>query len=192
VDRAGLRGQNLSMARPSRDRDSEPFDWTEDLHAERSWLRRLVRRKRLARGKHEDSEDLAQEALGRALKGRARLRFSDRGALRGWLATVVGNLARDRGRKRQPDALASGDRAGLLASRPTPSQAIERSEEGAELRARVRQLPERSRAVVELRIWQEASFAEIGAEVGCSEGNARVIFHRALGELRDAQAGPNA
>lgn len=45
-------------------------------------------------------------------------------------------------------------------------------------------LPPAQRAAVVLRFWRDASFAEIGEELGCTETTARSHVHRALTKLR--------
>ena|SRR5688572_11337107 len=46
------------------------------------------------------------------------------------------------------------------------------------------QLPDRERSVVFLTFYAESSAAAVAADVGVSEGNVRVIRHRALAKLR--------
>ena len=46
------------------------------------------------------------------------------------------------------------------------------------------QLPDRERSVVFLTFYAESAAATVAAEVGVSEGNVRVIRHRALAKLR--------
>ena len=46
------------------------------------------------------------------------------------------------------------------------------------------QLPDRERAVVFLTFYAESAAAAVAAELGASEGNVRVIRHRALAKLR--------
>ena len=45
-------------------------------------------------------------------------------------------------------------------------------------------LPAQQRAAVVLRFYQDLSFAEIGAALGCPEATARSHVHRALAVLR--------
>ena len=104
--------------------------------------------------------------------------------MRGWLAKVASNFARDNGRKRRAQELDSQNALELAAQSGTPSRIIGALEERSHVRALIAQLPERSRTVIEMRFWKEASFAEIGAAIGTNEGHVRVIFHRALQELR--------
>jgi RNA polymerase sigma-70 factor (ECF subfamily) len=46
-------------------------------------------------------------------------------------------------------------------------------------------LPERERAVVVMSFFADKRADEVGAELGISGGNVRVIRHRALGRLRE-------
>lgn len=57
--------------------------------------------------------------------------------------------------------------------------------------AGIRRLVPKQRAALALRYWQELSYAEIGAELGCSEATARSYVARALRRLRiDLQEPP--
>ena len=52
-----------------------------------------------------------------------------------------------------------------------------------------RRLPERERTVTVLSFYADADPEEIGAELGLSPGNVRVVRHRALGRLRGCMEG---
>ena len=45
-------------------------------------------------------------------------------------------------------------------------------------------LPKDKREIVLLRVWDNLSYAEIAALTGKTEGNAKVIFSRAMKDLR--------
>lgn len=49
-------------------------------------------------------------------------------------------------------------------------------------------LKSRERVILELRVFQNMSFAEIGEVQGMTEGNVRLVFHRLISKLRDRLA----
>jgi RNA polymerase sigma-70 factor, ECF subfamily len=54
------------------------------------------------------------------------------------------------------------------------------------------QLPERERTVLLLTFYEEQAADEVGAALGLTAGNVRVIRHRGLGRLRDCVTGGSA
>ena len=65
----------------------------------------------------------------------------------------------------------------------TPSRAAARNEEAALLRLALDLLDPDDRTVLELRQYEELSFAAIGERLGLLENAARMRFQRALGRL---------
>jgi RNA polymerase sigma factor (sigma-70 family) len=131
----------------------------------------------------QDSADLAQEALFRAI--RALPKFDPaKGKLEAWLWRIVVNCARDAGR-------ASRRRLSLLerihGDRPVQPnaevQALQNLADEELLRA-VRTLPPRPRTVVALRYGAGLSYAEIATQMGTSERAAIMANRRALMRLR--------
>lgn len=147
-------------------------------------------------GNPHDAEEVAQDALVRAyraLSGYEPDRIRDL-RLRAWLATIVVNLCRNRGRRRalpvtplgllvetgaEPSADATFDPASLV------SRAEERERLGALLAA----LPERYRIPVVLRHVDDLSYAELSLVLGRPEGTLKAQVHRGLAMLRAAAAG---
>ncbi len=133
-------------------------------------------------GDHDSATDLSQKAFIRALKGLGG--FRRKSSFRTWLYRITINLCKNHLRdnpasRRQPlsDAMPSHT--------PSPADALEKAEQSHRLRAAVRELPERQRQVVLLRIDQELSFKEIASVLGCNVGSAKVNFHYALKRLRE-------
>lgn len=158
------------------------------LPDEQSWLRRQARRLlgRPLRGVM-DSQDLAQEAHLAAWKGLEGKSFANRSAFRGWLQRILGNRARDAARRAPPPAAAAPSTE-LPSRDPSPSQGMLHQPEHAAVWQQLRKFPERERTIVHLRLIEDRSFAEIAERLKISEGNARVVFHRAIGALRALQA----
>jgi len=101
-----------------------------------------------------------------------------------WLFTVCRNRAvdvlRTRGRTMSLDHV---DARASLATDEDPAVAVEREELARRLSALVAGLPTNQRETVDL--WAEGfTYREIGEITGHSEGNVRVLVHRALKKLR--------
>lgn len=132
----------------------------------------------------EDSasaEDLAQDALERAIKG---LRTFDpsKGEIEGWLWRIVVNAGRDAGRIARRRQLVFQ----LLVDRWT---ANERLVDVGELRTdevmnAVRTLSPRHRAVIALKYGADLAYRDIGQLLGISEAAALMCTKRAIARLR--------
>jgi len=135
-----------------------------------------------------DAEEVAQDALVRAYRAIAsydpdRVRAL---ALRGWLATIVVNLARNRSRRRPaPTSALPEDRAEPdAASLPHEASVVAASHRAwAELLAG---LPYRYRLPVVLRHVDGLSFAEMSEVLKRPEGTLKAQVHRGLALLRTA------
>ncbi len=140
-------------------------------------------------GRPPDAEDLVQEAFVRAyrwLRASAPARVADLQA-RGWLATIVLNLGRNRARRRQP-AEAALDMApeGSADPREGPDQVAEANEDARAWRERLERLPARYRLAVELRHVHGLSYAEMARALGRPTGTVKSDVHRGVRLLREA------
>ncbi len=133
-----------------------------------------------------DAEDLAQEALLRAM--RALPRFDPRrGEIGPWLWRIVVNVARDGGRAASRaealwERLVAHESRAHAAVNPE-SVAIDRLS-GTALLDAVRRLPRRSRTLIALRFGADLAYEEIGDLLGENPRALRQAMHRALGRLR--------
>jgi RNA polymerase sigma-70 factor (ECF subfamily) len=134
-------------------------------------------------GNAADAEDAAQEALANLARSRDRL--GEVRDLRGWIATLGTNCAlnlkkrRDRSRPTALDELPEPPAEAAPADDASP-EAMQRA---------LGSLPERYRLALELRYRRGLSLAEVAKRLGVSEGNARVILHRAIGHARSRVKG---
>ena len=155
-------------------------------------------------GDRAEAEDLTQEAFLRAYTALPRSRVEL--PFRPWLLQITVNLCRDWARRKRPlsfsDLGASGDETdaggpgeadGLADPQPPPAQAAEASEQLAELRRAVMDLPPALRLVVTLRYNEELSYEQIGqmlnmppASVGTSLLRARRRLRAALEHMDEA------
>jgi RNA polymerase sigma-70 factor, ECF subfamily len=154
-------------------------------------------------------EEIVQEAWIGVLRGIDR--FEGRSSLRTWLVRIVANVAKTRAvreaRSVPFSALADadldeeepsvaperfrgpGDRwAGHWASPPRewtgPEQQLLSAETRAQIAAAIDVLPEGQRAVITLRDIEGLSAREVCTALQISEGNQRVLLHRARTRLR--------
>lgn len=140
----------------------------------------LLRLAWLVTGNWDDARDSVQDALVGVLPRWGSLSGTDR--LHGYVYRCVVNACLTtilrRGRSRpvaEPQLLPQAKVAA------DPAWAIVNADEAWRL---CTSLPASQRAAVVLRFYQDLSFAEIGAALGCPEATARSHVHRALAALR--------
>ena len=141
-------------------------------------------------GSPEDAADLTQETFLKAY--RAIERTGDDLNVGAWLHRIAGNTCRDLLRRRKRIAWSSWD----FAAYELPSTRRDDDPEalllGAETQQRVRQvlltLSPRQRQALILREYAGLSCAEIGAQLGVSEGAVKAILFRAREEFRKRYA----
>jgi RNA polymerase sigma-70 factor (ECF subfamily) len=149
-----------------------------------SHSQRVCRFAAMVAGSDLEADDLAQDALLRAIRS---LHHFDpgRGSLDSWLWRIVVNSARDAGRI-QRRRLMLQERLRLLSAPPAPSaeaQALARIRD-AELLFEIRRSPARDRALIALRYGAGLDHAEVARALGISAGAAARGTSRALSRLR--------
>jgi RNA polymerase sigma-70 factor (ECF subfamily) len=140
----------------------------------------------------EDSLDVVQEAFVKVFQTAPRWDGSaDAGP---WLSRVTVNLSIDRWRRNKRrgqtfSPLLEGDHLDALKdTRPAPDRGLLHRDAGSKVDLALRALPERQRAVVVLRHYQELSLEEIAATLGISLGTVKSSLHRALHRMRETLA----
>jgi RNA polymerase sigma-70 factor (ECF subfamily) len=125
-----------------------------------------------------DAQDVAQRAFVRAFERVQSLRRE--AAFKTWVYRIAVNLAlnavRDSGRERVKPLL-------MEPRANTPEPLVADGDEAALKRA-LEKLPPKQRIVVELRIFEDLSFREVGRIAECSEDSAKANYHHALKRLR--------
>jgi RNA polymerase sigma-70 factor (ECF subfamily) len=131
-----------------------------------------------------DAEDLAQDALLRAVRGLPNYDPS-RGSLESWLWRIVANAAKDSARRRQR-AIDLLMLIGLFASHEAESveDAVLTRLRDADLHRELRLLPYRDRTLLALRFGAGLNTEEVGAAVGLNPDSAGKAIRRALARLR--------
>ena len=141
----------------------------------------------------EDALDVVQEAFVRVCQSAGRW---DGSAEAGpWLSRITVNLSIDRWRRNRRRGetftpLAEGDHAASLADPgASPDRRLQGREAGERVALALRVLPERQRAVVVLRHYQDMSLEEIAGTLGMSLGTVKSSLHRALHRMREGLVG---
>ena len=144
----------------------------------------------------DDALDVVQEVFVKAFQGASRW---DGSAEAGpWLSRITVNLSIDRWRRNRRRAqtftpLGESDHAASLASAgPGPDRGVLGREAGERVALALRGLPERQRAVVVLRHYQDMSLEEIARALDMSLGTVKSSLHRALLRMRVVLAGGRA
>lgn len=139
-------------------------------------------------GRNGDPEDIAQDAL---LKAIARLdRFDpNRGSMDAWLWRIVVNTARDATRRERLRRLLAERLGRHDSSVVDPEEVAIDSLSAAELLAAISRLGPRDRQLLALRFVADLDTRSVGEIVGLSAESARRAIGRALERLRLAIPG---
>jgi len=167
-----------------------------------------VARCHLQRGlvRRVDASDIVQQSLLEAHRGFHRFAGESPAQWLAWLRGIATHNAldaarahrvvarRDAGREQPLDGGSAAAAFGPVTdSRSSPSQRLLRWERELELAAAIDQLPDDQRRVVELRNIERLPFEEVARRMDRSAGACRMLWMRALENLRDrlsASGGP--
>ncbi len=129
---------------------------------------------------HEDANDLAQEVFLKAWRAIGRFRGESRFST--WLYRIAVNACLNHRALRRPateelkDSLADPGRG--------PLSAALSEDESRRVRQAVARLPEKQRATLILKVYQELSHEEVAAVLGNSVGTVKSNLFHALANLR--------
>lgn len=130
------------------------------------------------------AEDLAQNAVEKALRAAGQLREPER--LRAWLLKILANCLKDHLRERRE----TGDYEAIEETLVSPEATPEESRASREIAARVRRavaaLPQGQRQVVTLVDLEECSYAEAGEILEIPIGTVMSRLCRARAALRES------
>lgn len=159
------------------------------------WIEARVRQRLSPAVRAEgDTQDFVQEALLEVLRDGPKFEIDSTDGFRALMARIVENTLIDRqrymhrqqrDRRRQQDLLSDSvvDLSAAGRSTASPASHAARSEQQAWLRLALELLDPEAREAIELRDWQELSFAEAGARLGITEEAMRKRYRRALPKL---------
>ncbi len=129
----------------------------------------------------QTAEDVTSEVFMKAL---ARIHQFDesKGTFQSWLYTIARNTIVDhyRTKKEAVDI----EEAYEVGTKTDLDGRVDRTRELEKVRAYLDTLPEDSREIVLLRVWDDLSYQQIAEIVGKSEAACKMTFSRAIGKLR--------
>jgi RNA polymerase sigma-70 factor (ECF subfamily) len=147
---------------------------------------------------HAVADEVVQEAWLGVLRGIDR--FEERSSLKTWIFRIVANVGRSRGVREARSApfssFASADEPsvdpdrfqadGAWISPPEPWERLEAGEMRRVIGAAIAALPSQQRQVISLRDLEGWDADEVASVLEISEGNQRVLLHRARSKVRAA------
>jgi RNA polymerase sigma-70 factor, ECF subfamily len=135
-------------------------------------------------GNAEDAQDVVQEAYERAYKGLKRYRGDAKFTT--WMYRITANCAKNqlvKGSRNRHETMEEVTE--VSDDRPGPEARLGTADDRRALNAALQSLPADMRAVVVLRDVYDLPHEAIAAELGISEGAAKVRLHRARRKLRE-------
>ena len=129
-----------------------------------------------------EAEDLVQETFLKAHRAGRSLRDPEK--FPAWLMMVTRNGARDRLRRRRPQAAPEELEAMRDPMTAPPGAGLEEAEAQQHLRRALAKLPEEHRTALTLRYLEGLDYRAIESRMNLSNGALRGILGRALGTLR--------
>jgi RNA polymerase sigma-70 factor (ECF subfamily) len=137
-------------------------------------------------GNRDEATDIAQDTFLRAYQGLNS--FDPARPLSPWLCRIAINLSLNRLKRQRStvslDANASGARLELPDLSADPQRQLLHTERHERLHQAILALPPEQRVVIELRHFQEQSYAEIAARLDLSLANVKSRLFRARQQLR--------
>ena len=136
-------------------------------------------------GNHEDANDMAQEAFLRAY--RAIGRFRGESAFATWLYRIAVNACLNFRAARRPPADELPE--DLPDPAPPSMERLAQLERERRVRDAVIRLPEKQRATIILKVYEELTHEEVAAVLGASVGTVKANLFHALRNLRKLMTG---
>ena len=158
--------------------DTEAFGRLYDLYADRIYRHIYYRISNI-----KDAQDLTQEVFFKAWQALPKYKRT-KTPFAGWLFTISHNRVIDYYRTKKDTAylenelvIEDGDKG--------PEDLLDLQFTQQEVRRVILQLPEEQQQVILMSFIEGFSYPEIAAALNKSEGNIRVILHRALKKMRE-------
>lgn len=133
-------------------------------------------------GNHEDAAELGQDAFVRAY--RALPKFERTAKFTTWLHRITVNVCLNRLAVKRPRHEPLGSTEKTAAAGERADAALLREERAARVRAAIARLPQKQRATLILRAYQELSHEEIAGILDSSVGAVKGNFFHALANLK--------
>ncbi len=173
-------GDEADLLRRLREGNDDAFEELLGLYQ-----RDVYRVARRLTGSAAEADDVAQETFVRAWQGLPR--FRGQAALRTWLMRIAANLSlnvRSSARVARRGPVAPDEAA--VSAAPGAEGTLLESERQARVASAIRELPDRQRTTLLLRVDQGMMFKEIARAMGCTTGTAKANFFHAVAALRRA------
>jgi len=135
-----------------------------------------------------DASDVTQRAFVRMFKALGKFRRDAR--FRTWAYRITINLCLNHIRDHRREHVSEIAEDALTAE-PEAENLVIKNQRSAQLQHAIAELPPKQRMVLELRVYDDLSFREVGELANCSENAAKVNFHHAVKRLRGLLAGSN-
>lgn len=158
--------------------DTEAFGRLYDIYADRIYRHIYYRTSSL-----EDARDLTQEVFLKAWQGLPRYERT-RAPFLAWLFTIAHNRVIDYYRTKKSHSYLDNQIV-MEDIDKGPEKLVEVKFTQQEVRRAILQLPEEQQQVILMSFIEGLEYSEIAAALNKSEGNIRVIVHRALKKMRE-------
>ncbi len=158
--------------------DIEAFGRLYDIFADRIYRHIYYRTSNI-----EDARDLTQEVFIKAWQALPRYKRSKTPFL-GWLFTISHNRVIDYYRTKKDYAYLDNEII-MEDCEGSPEKLVEAKFDQQEVRRAILQLPEKQQQVILMSFIEGFGYSEIAAALNKTEGNIRVIVHRALKKMRE-------
>ena len=158
--------------------NTEAFGRLYDIYADRIYRHIYYRTSNI-----KDAQDLTQEVFIKAWKGLPKYRRTKTPFL-GWLFTISHNRIIDYYRTKKDHAYLDNEII-IEDSRKGPEELVELQFTQQEIRRVILQLPAEQQQVIFMSFIEGFTYKEIATTLNKSEGNIRVIIHRALKKMRE-------
>ena len=130
-----------------------------------------------------DAEDLVMRTIERAVSRFGQ--YDDTRALFPWLCGILTNFYRMDLRGKGRNALDfMSDLPETTDERPDPAEVLAREADARAVHGAVANLPERHRALVVLRYFDDMTVPQIAAELALPEGTVKRLLHEARSHIR--------
>jgi RNA polymerase sigma-70 factor (ECF subfamily) len=136
-------------------------------------------------GKQATAEDLVHEVFVRMIRYRHTYQhaYAD-GGFESWMYRIARNALTDHARKRRAEITPGDNELEMIdGGKPTPFETTAKKQDLALLHRALRELPEEKREILVLARFQDLSYHQIGAILGCAAGTVKGRVFRAMKEL---------
>jgi RNA polymerase sigma-70 factor (ECF subfamily) len=175
TEEGAVRGSERSLVDASRAGDRSAFDRLVERH-QRDVYRLCYR----YLANHEDANDLVQETFLRAWRSLGRFRGDS--AFSTWLYRIAVNACLNSRARRRPATQELEDR--FADPRARVHAGVESEDEARRIREAVARLPEKQRATLILKVYQELTHEQVAGILGTSVGTVKSNLFHALANLR--------